>query len=101
MCNRTCDALSQNPREVFYKLLIIRILRDICPLERGTNNLGNSDILLRSAAKILLFLTCANKKHKKNHRCGVVFVAGPRIENGEDIIVRGFIRDKNLGPHDS
>ena len=31
----------------------------------------------------------------------VVFVAGPRIENGEDIIVRGFIRDKNLGPHDS
>ena len=24
-----------------------------------------------------------------------------RIENGEDIIVRGFIRDKNLGPHDS
>ena len=55
MCNRTCDALSQNPREVFYKLLIIRILRDICPLERGTNNLGDSDILLRSAAKILLF----------------------------------------------
>ena len=100
MCNRTCDALSQNPREVFYKLLIIRILRDICPLERGTNNLGNSDILLRSAAKILLGGTCA-RKSTKNHRCGVVFVAGPRIENGEDIIVRGFIRDKNLGPHDS